>query len=141
LILAHYHIAYEYYGISVIKALILAKVILIAEHLHIGRGFENKPLAIPTLYKSFVFTICVGILNVIEFIIHGFMKAQSLDKVAEVFIKRFSYEWFADTLVIFFLFIPFFAIRELGKVLGKGKITELFFHKNELRGPDLKNPK
>lgn len=51
LMLAHYQITYKDYGISVVKALVLAKVIMVAEHLRLGRGFENKPLIVPTLYK------------------------------------------------------------------------------------------
>jgi hypothetical protein len=43
LIRAHYLISYEEYGFSVIKALILAKVILVAEKLCLGRGLEDKP--------------------------------------------------------------------------------------------------
>jgi hypothetical protein len=129
LILAHYQIAYNDYGISLIKALVLAKVILVAEHFHLGRGFEDKPLIIPTLYKSFLFTICVAILSVIEAMIRGFLKTEGFTGVQGILIKCFSYEWFSGMLVAFAAFVPFFAIRELGRVLGKGKISELFFRK------------
>ena len=44
LLLAHYGISYEDYGISVIRALVLAKVVLVAEALHLGRGYEDKPM-------------------------------------------------------------------------------------------------
>ncbi len=129
LILAHYQIVYEEYGVSLIKALVLAKIILIAEHLHLDRGMENKPLAFPTLYKSFLFTVGVAILNVIEFMIRGFLKAKGFAGAGNVFMGHFSYEWIAWMLATFVIFIPFFAMRELGKTLGKGKISELFFGK------------
>ncbi|MDD5356043.1 MAG: hypothetical protein PHY56_05875 [Candidatus Omnitrophica bacterium] len=129
LILAHYQITYKDYGISLIKGLVLAKVILVAEHFHLGTGFENKPLIFPTLYKSFLFTICVAILSVIEVMTRGFLKAEGFSKAQDIFIKCFSYEWFAGMLVAFAAFIPFFGIRELSRVLGKGKISELFFRK------------
>lgn len=129
LILAHYQIAYGEYGVSLIKALVLAKIILVAEHFHLGRGLENKPLASPTLYKSFLFTVCVAILSVIEFMLHGFLKTKDLIRATDVFVGCFSYEWFAGMLATFVIFIPFFAMRELGRVLGRGKISELFFQK------------
>ena len=129
LMLAHYQIAYKDYGISVIKALVLAKIILVAEHLRLGKGFENKPLIIPTMYKSFLFTICVAVLSVIEFMIRAFLKTKGFSGVQDMFMRCFSYEWFAGMLVAFAVFIPFFAIRELGRVLGRGKISELFFRK------------
>jgi len=127
LILAHYEIKYAHYGISLIKGLVLAKIILIAEHLHIGQGFEDKPLVIPTLYKSFLFTLCAIILGVIELLIRALLKGGNSSAIFDTFINSFSYDWFAKTLVIFVIFIPFFGIRELSRMLGKGKISALFF--------------
>ena len=46
LLLAHYGISYEDYGISVIRALVLAKVVLVAETFRLGRGFEEPHRAI-----------------------------------------------------------------------------------------------
>ena len=56
-ILAAYDITYTNYGFTVIKALILAKVIMIGAVLRLGRGLEQKPLIYPTLYKTAVFTL------------------------------------------------------------------------------------
>jgi len=39
----------------VLEALVLAKVILIGDVLRLGRRFEDKPLIVPTLYKTVVF--------------------------------------------------------------------------------------
>ena len=66
LLLAHYGISYEDYGIAVIKALVLAKVVLVAETLRLGRGYEEKPLIVPTLYKTFLFTVCVAVFDIAE---------------------------------------------------------------------------
>ena len=57
LILAHYDIDYGEYGISLIKALVLAKIVLVVEQFHIGQEyFKDKPLIIPTVIKTFIFT-------------------------------------------------------------------------------------
>lgn len=127
LILAHYDIVYKEYGISVIKALILAKVILIAEHLHVSRRFVNKPLIVPTLYNAFLFTVCVAVVSIIEATVRGYLKMKGFITPQEVFIKCFTYEWFAEMLVAYAFFIPFFGIKELSRVLGKGRISRLFF--------------
>jgi hypothetical protein len=136
LILAHYQISYENYGISLINGLILAKVILVAEHLHIGRGFEDRPLAVPVLYKSFLFTVCVMILSIAESNIRGFWKAKACGSAFDTFLGTVSYEWLAGMLAVFVIFIPFFAIRELERVLGSGKISKLFFQRREGAGPE-----
>src|SRR6478735_9228817 len=75
LILAEYHIGYLHFGFALIEALVLAKVILIGDAMHLGRRVEDKPLILPTLYKAFIFTIWVGVFRLIEYtidaLIHG----------------------------------------------------------------------
>ncbi len=135
LILAHYEISYAHYGISLIKGLILAKVILIAEHLHLGDGLEDKPLVVSTLYKSFLFTICVILLGLLELYIRALLRnSGNLPAAFNSFLNSFSYGWLAKTLVVFVIFIPFFSMRELSRVLGKGKISSLFFQARVKQG-------
>ncbi len=127
LILAHYEIVYEEYGISIIKALVLAKVILVAESLRLARGFEKRPLIFPTLYKSFLFTVCVALFNAVESMIRSFIRGIGWEGAVEKLMSGYNYEWLGGALVVFFAFIPFFAYRELRLVLGPGEITRLFF--------------
>lgn len=127
LILAHYQISYEDYGVAIINALVLAKVILVAEGLHIGRRFEGRPLVFSTIYKTFLFTFCVVIFNAAESMISSFIRGRDQMEVVDELISRYNYEWLAGCLVVFFVFIPFFALRELNRVMGEGIIGRLFF--------------
>ncbi len=129
LVLAHYQIHYGDYGISIIKALVLAKVILIVDHLRYGKGFEDKPLMVPTLYKSIIFMICVAIFTIIEVIVRNLLAGNGLFGAPGAPTRHSLYEWAAGALVVFCAFIPFFAMRELSRVLGQGVIPELFFHR------------
>lgn len=70
-VLATYDITYTNYGFAVIKAMILAKVIMIGAVFKLGRGLEEKPLIYPTLYKTVVFTLFVAAFTVIEHLIRG----------------------------------------------------------------------
>jgi hypothetical protein len=128
LILAQYQISYLNYGASLVEALILAKVIMLGEALRLSRGMEHRPLIVPTLYKTVVFSLLVGAFTVIENIVVGWLRgrppAQSFD---DMFEKK--YELIAECLVTFLAFIPFFGIRELARVMGKGKMQELFFRR------------
>ena len=110
-----------------IEALILGKVIMIGGAFRLGRGFEAKPLIYPTLYKSVVFTIFVGVFKIIE---HGIIIMWKEGSATEFFIKLseiWFLEVFANSLVILVAFIPFFAVKELERVLGENKIGKLFF--------------
>ena len=127
LFLAAHDITYTDYGVAVIQALILGKVIMIGEVVRLGRRFEQKPLIYPTLYKTFVFTVFVGIFKVIEHVVkelwHGAELTMNLFEVSEKGLQ----ELLANSLVVFVAFIAFFAFKELGRVIGKDKIRSLFF--------------
>jgi hypothetical protein len=127
LIMAEYQISYQHYGIVVIKALVLAKVIMIGDVLRLGRRLEDKPLIFPTLYKSAVFSIWVAVFNVLEDAIKGLLHGRGLAGGIDELISKGNDELLAGFLIIFFAFVPFFAFKELGRVLGEGKIRDLFF--------------
>jgi len=127
LVLAAHEITYTDYGFALIEALILGKVIMIGRMLHLGRGFERKPLIYPTLYKTFVFTIFVAIFKVIEYAIKGIVAGEGImDGLAE-FTEKGVHILLANSLVVFIALIPFFAVKELGQVFGREKIAALFF--------------
>jgi len=48
------------------NALALAKVMLVAQELHLGDQFRDAPLIYPTLLKSFVFTIVLACFKIVE---------------------------------------------------------------------------
>jgi hypothetical protein len=137
LILAHYDITYSNWGISLIKALVLAKVIMLGSLFHFGRSLENKPLIFATLYKSFIFTLWVALFALVESAIRGFLHGKGLAGAPDHLLSEGTHEFFAKALVVFVAFIPFFAFKELGRVLGKGKIWELFFRKGPVAETNL----
>jgi len=135
LLLAHYGISYADYGISVIRALVLGKVILVAEALRLGRSFEEKPLIVPTLYKTFLFTLCMALFDIAEGLVRGLIGGLGFTGAGHEVMSRFNYEWLSRALVIFFAFIPLFGVRELRRVLGKG-VTDIFFRRRSASGTD-----
>ena len=131
LVLAAYDITYTNYWVAVIEALILAKVIMIGDVLRLGRGLEDKPLIYPTLYKTVVFTVFVAVFKAIEHVIGGLWHGQGITGgLVEVSEKGFPV-MLANSLVVLAAFIPFFAVKELGRVLGRDKIAALFFRRRE----------
>ena len=78
LVLAAHDIMYTNYWVAVIEALILAKVIMIGDVLHLGRRLEQKPLIFPTLLKTVVFSLFVGIFTIIEHVIKGLWKGMGV---------------------------------------------------------------
>jgi hypothetical protein len=131
LILGEYHISYLHYGICVIQALILSKVILIGEGLSLGNKYADKPLIIPTIYKTLAFTFLVILLSILEHFIAGAIKHQSMHAIFNEFKQIGVDEILARILIMVFFFGLFFAFLELGRVLGPGKLYELFIKKRK----------
>jgi hypothetical protein len=126
-ILAAHDITYTNYWVAVIEALIFAKVIMIGDVLRLSRGLENKPLIYPTLYKSVVFTLFVAVFTLFEHAIKGLWAGKGLTGGLVDYFGNGPHEFLARSLIIFVALIPFFGVRELGRVLGEEKIRALFF--------------
>jgi hypothetical protein len=129
LILAQYQISYFEYGVSIIQALVLGKVIMIGNVFRIGQRFQEMPLIFPTIFRAFIFSIWVILYKILEHTVVGLAHGKGLAGGFNELIGQGSYELIAGSLVTFFAFIPFFAVKELGRVMGAGKLAELFFRR------------
>jgi hypothetical protein len=128
-VLAAHDITYTNYWVAVIEALIFAKVVMIGDVLRLGRRFDHKPLIFSTLLKTFVFTLFVGAFTLIEHVIKSLWSGKGFTAGIVDLLGKGHHELLAGCLIIFVTFIPFFAFRELGRVLGEGKIWTLFFRR------------
>jgi hypothetical protein len=135
-LLAAYDITYTNYGFAVIEALILAKVIMIGAVFRLGRGLEQKPLIYPTLYKTAIFTLFLGIFTVLENVVKVLWKGTGFTGDIADFLGKGHNEFLANVLVVFVAFIPFFGVKELGRVLGQDKIQALFFRRRDMDSAD-----
>jgi hypothetical protein len=130
MILAEHHIDYRLHGLALINALALAKVMLVAQDLHLGDQFADAPLIYPTLIKSFAFTVVLACFKVAEdaFLgrLHGEPFHQSLSNVG----------YRAGILVLaallFVMLIPFFGFSELRRVFGADRLIRVFFRPRHL---------
>jgi hypothetical protein len=128
-VLAAHDITYTNYGVAVIEALILAKVVMIGAVFRLGRRLEQKPLIYATIYKTVVFSLFVGVFTLIEHVVKGLWRGKGLAGGLVDLLGKGHHELLAGCLVIFVAFIPFFAFKELERVLGEDKIRTLFFRR------------
>jgi len=127
LILAAYDITHTDYWVAVINALILGKVVMIGDALRLARRFDQKPLVIATLFRTVAFTLFLGAFTLIEHVIKGLWQGKGFTGGLADLLGKGHHELLANCLIVFVSFVPFFAFRELGRVLGEGKIRTLFF--------------
>jgi hypothetical protein len=126
LVLAEYHVGYFAYGWALMEAMILAKVILIGQVMHLGDRFRDRPLIVSTLWKSIVFSLLVALFVVLEHVVAALLHHRSIASEFQLTGGQ-GYEMLARVQLMLVAFVPFFAFREISVVLGEGKLLELFF--------------
>ncbi len=107
------------FGFAVVNALVIGKVILVAEMLHLGRGYEKRPLYQSVLFKSGLFAAAALIFHVLE----EFVKRVIAGKPFGTVLNHLEWtDMVARSIVIFCAFVPLFAFRELRRVIGEEKL-------------------
>jgi hypothetical protein len=111
-------------GFAFINALLLAKIMLIADMLHVADNLKHKPLIYPIIFRSAVFSLILITFNILEETLtemwHG--------KAVSIAIGGGSLQGILLVGVItFVVLMPFFALKEIGRDIGDGKLYELFF--------------
>jgi hypothetical protein len=126
-ILAGLGINFTHLGLAAIKALIMAKFMLIGRALHIGDRHHDRPLIWPTLHKSVAFLVLLAVLTAIEELVVGLLNGRSaLQSLAEIGGGTRD-ELLVSLLIMWLILLPYFAVQSLGDVLGEGRLARLFF--------------
>lgn len=131
-VLASHGIIIHDYFFGLIKALVIGKVIMVGAFLHISRKYEDKPLIVPTIYKSIIFTLWVMIFEIIEAFIKAFINSANFNESYTELLHHINQVWLAGAILIFVAFLPFFALKEISRSMGSGKLGDLFFKKKEV---------
>jgi hypothetical protein len=130
LILAQYLIQFAGFFIATVSALVVGKVVLVADKLPLLRRFDYAPLALPILFKTVVYTVLVCLARLIEAFIHyvGGGGAVGHGGFIEEQLDSFSWDRFIATqLWIFVLFLIYVAANELNRLMGDGELYKILF--------------
>jgi hypothetical protein len=128
-VLAREHQNYQAHFFAFVNALILAKVLLIFEDLHLGNRFRDKPLLYSIFYKCFLFTIFFIGFHILEKVIGGAWSgrtiAQSILTIGGGTLKGVL----STGATVFVALIPFFAFREISRVIGPSELWSLLLNR------------
>lgn len=108
-------IGYTVWGIAAVKALVLAKFMLVGRAMHLGKRFMDRALIWPTLYHSLVFLILLLVLTTLEELFVGLIHHRALaDSLAHVVGSTFL-QGFSVCLIIFLVVSPIFCVHLPGR--------------------------
>jgi hypothetical protein len=130
LFLEQYLIEYTGFLIATTGALIVGKVVLVADKMPFLRRFDYAPLSYPILFKTVVYTALVFLARLIEALVHYLVAGGVLGggRFIEQLIGEFSWARFTATqLWIFVLFLVYVAVSELNRLFGDGELFRIFF--------------
>ena len=115
------------WGIAIIKAMVLAKFMLLGFAAKFGESNSTAPLIWPTLKMAFAFLGLLIAMTIIEEIVVGLFHHQSVAaSFGELFGLKLE-ETLAGYLIMLLVLIPFFAFRILSDTLGEGRLERMFF--------------
>jgi hypothetical protein len=116
-------------GFSLINALILAKVILVADALHAGKRKAGTTMFAAVMFKSGILAIILVCFNVVEDVMVGLFHGKTLaESVPEVAGGGLEGQLLVG-LMIFVVLIPFCAFEELRRAIGQDAFNDLLFRR------------
>jgi hypothetical protein len=121
------HIDYHFYGFALVNALVLGKVMLVAEDLHFADWFKDRPLIYPILFKAVAFSSLFLVFDVVEEVLVGVFKGKTIgESIPSIGGGSPSGVFFVGVILAVAL-IPFFAFREVGRAIGERALHSLMF--------------
>jgi len=120
-------IDYAIWGVALVKALVLAKFMLLGRMLHVGKRYRDKPLIWPTLYHALIFLVLLLVLTTIEELVVGLIHRRALADSLTHIVGPTFFQGLAVCLIMFLILIPYSAFTCLGDVLGEREVFRLFF--------------
>jgi hypothetical protein len=132
LFLADYLIAYTGFLIATTSALIVGKVVLVADKLRFLARFDDEPLAYPILFKTVVYTVLVFIARLLEALIHYLIEGNMIGGGQFIRHELGTFSWphfIAVQLWIFVLFLIYVTATELNELFGDGELSRILFRR------------
>ncbi|MFM9887484.1 MAG: hypothetical protein ACKVQT_31045 [Burkholderiales bacterium] len=132
-------ITFAPFGIAAVKAVILAKFMLLGNAMKLGERFTARPLIWPTLHKALVFMVLLVILNTTEEAVVGLLHHQSITTSLGVLFGPRLPETIAGFVIVLLLLIPYFAFKVLDEELGAGRLARMFFVERKTTNANRRN--
>jgi len=105
------HIDFHFYGLAVVNALILGKVMLVAGDLHFADWFKDRPLFYPILCKAVAFAILFLVFYFAEEVIVGTVKGKTIRESIPTIGGGSPSDVLFVGIILSIALIPFFAFK------------------------------
>ena len=129
IVLSQHNISYVSHGLAVVNALVFAKVMLVAEDLHLGHRLNDKPLIYSIFFKSFLFGVALICFHILEHVLIGMWHGEPIAaSISEIGVNQLA-GTVSIGIIVTVALVPFFILREISRVIGADNFWALFFHR------------
>ena len=116
-------------GYNFIESLLLAKVVLIGDLLHLGERFRRWPAIVPTIAKAFIFACFVALFSILETLVEHLFHHQDLVEAWRAVVALDRGTIAIHVVLMFLNFVPLFATWESARIIGEEKFIDMFFER------------
>jgi hypothetical protein len=114
-------------GLALVNAFVLAKVMLVAENLNLGRWLQRRPLIYPILHEAFVLALVFICFHILEHVAIGLIKGQSVAESVPTIGGGGLIGLSCVAAILFVSLIPYFAFQNVSRALGPDRLKGLLF--------------
>jgi len=134
LALAEYSIDADYTIVATIGALIIAKVIIVADNLPLINLFQKRPLVIDVLWRTLIYSIIALVIQYFEELIPQWIQTKHFIAANHHVIEEISWpQFWANHLWMVFGLMIYCTFSALIRAIGGDRVRELFLGSSNRR--------
>jgi hypothetical protein len=124
-------------GLALVNAFVLAKVMLVAEDLNLGRWLQRRrpPLIYSILYEACVFAVVFICFHVLEHAVIGLIKGKSVAASIPAIGGGGLAGLACVAAILFVALVPYFGFQNVSRALGPDRLNGLLFGAPAKLGP------
>ena len=120
------------FGMAFIGALLVGKVVLIADALPLVNKFPDKPLLYNVVWKSLIYILVTILVRYLEHLSHFLLKHESFMEAHRHLMEEMVWPHFwLIQMWLAVLFFVYCAMRELVRAIGREKVIHMFIGGSE----------
>ncbi len=128
LMLRVYGIDFAGFATATVGALLVGKVVLVADKLPVINRFPEKPLIYNVVWKTAIYMLAVFIVRYLEHLLPAVLEAGSVSGVHAHLVEEIAWPRFWSVqLWLFVLFFVYAVAHELVRLIGRDRMLQIFF--------------
>lgn len=127
LVLAEYQIAFHHFSVALVGALVLAKVVLVLEHVSLGAWVQARPAWVDVVLRTALYAFGVFFVLLLEKAFEGRHEYDGFGaSMIAVFQQADAIHVWLNTLCLSAALLSYIMLSVVRKRLGKGALLQMF---------------